>query len=700
MEPSLIPDQPISSLDQDHLDRGEFASGLARQLKRYRRDRCLVVALYAPWGAGKSSLLNLLANELARQTERSVRAPIIVRFNPWNFPSLNSLMSMFFHELRVAAGRVEPKVAKKVQKSLQALSIILAAGESSPVAGSSFGGLSRLARRAAEALIEKTESLIVVKERTNKELRQLNRRIFVLVDDIDRLDQESMRFMFRLIRLNADFDHMTYVLAFDRNIVTSVLAQEQGASGSEYLEKIVQVGFDIPPAESVKLQRLFSRSLDELGYFQNCNEEDLIRWFDMRVGGFNKLIRTPRDVVRFVNGLAVNGGFVSNEVNPVDLAGIEAIRTFAPELHSFIRDNRDIMVGTTAGSWIVDDPASRQQHKQRLDEAFTLCRPEFQKPIKEISLQLFPEIESLYADSTLDSGFHEAWRKSRQICTVDYFSRYFYLRPKDDEVTQVEFEAIVRSAGDCAQLVIRLGDLVDSEKIENFLGRLGDTGADLAEEHIEPVVLALFEIGDRLKTGFWSENQLSSAANIARKLLARLAEPKRLNVVLNAAAGATSLGAIVYFTGLCSRRSQTRVALLDEAGWKAVRHSLVVRINTAAKDLSLAQSPHLDILLYQWSEWAPIEDSQNFVRRLTESDDGLLSFLQAMMSQQSTSVGKYASRRGRYMPIDNVSKFIDPEDLAKPLQRIKRERWAEMNDLQREATDTFFAALVVQPENA
>jgi len=698
-EPSLIPDQPISSLDQDHLDRGGFASGLARQLNSYHDERCLVVAFYAPWGAGKSSLLNLLANELGRETEPSALAPIIIRFNPWNFSSLDSLLSMFFRELRAGAGRVESKVAKSVQKSLQALSIILAAGEISPVGGSSFGGLSRLFRRGAEALEEKTESLAVLKERTNEELRQLNRRIFVLIDDIDRLDQESMRFMFRLIRLNADFDRVTYVLAFDRDIVSSVLTQEQGVSGSEYLEKIVQVGFDIPPAEPAKLQRLFSHSLDKLDYLPGSSEEDLIRWVDMKAGGLNKLIRTPRDVVRFVNGLAVSGGIVADEVNPVDLAGIEAIRTFAPEVFSFIRDNRDVMVGATGGSWLVDDPISREQNRKRLDEAYSQCRPELQIAIKEISLQLFPEVESLYGGSTFGQGFYETWRKSRRICTADYFPRYFYLRPLGEEVTQAQFEAIVRNAGDRAQLVIRLADLVKSEKIENFLGRLGDAGADLPEENIESVALAVFDTGDRLKTGLLSDNQLLSAASVVHKLLTRLTEPERLSILLSAAAGAQSLGAVVYFTRLYSEHSQVERALLGEAGWKDVRNRLLIRINTAAEDLSLAQSPHLGILLYRWREWAPIEDSQEFVRRLTESEDGILAFLQGMIAQQSTSAGKYASRRGWYFPIDSVGEFIDPEALVKPLQRLKRERWADMTDLEREATDAFFTAWSARPGN-
>ena len=180
----------------------------------------------------------------------------------------------------------------------------------------------------------------------------------------------------------------------------------------------------------------------------------------MKAGGLDKLIRTPRDVVRYVNGLAVNGGIVSGEVNPVDLAAIEAIRTFAPELYSFIRDNRDIVVGPTGGSWSVSEPTTREKHRKQLDEAYSLCKPELRTAFREICLQLFPEIETLCGGSAFGNGFYEQWRKAKRICVVDFFPRYFYLRPSDEEVTQAEFEAIVGDAGNHAQLVIRLGELV------------------------------------------------------------------------------------------------------------------------------------------------------------------------------------------------------------------------------------------------
>ena len=224
-------------------------------------------------------------------------------------------------------------------------------------------------------------------------------------------------------------------------------------------------------------------------------------------------------------------------------------------------------------------------------------------------MQLFPEIETLCGGSAFGNGFYEQWRKAKRICVVDFFPRYFYLRPSDEEVTQAEFEAIVGDAGNHAQLVIRLGELVATGKIDNFLGRLGDAASDLPEEYIESAVLALFDTGEKLETRLLSDNQLLRVASVVHKLLTRVTEPARLSFLLTAAARGVSLGAVVYFTRLYSEHSQMEKALLDEAGWNEVRNKFVIRISTAAEEMSLAQSPHLGILLYRWKEWAPIEDS-------------------------------------------------------------------------------------------
>ena len=692
-EPTLAPDQPISSPDQDYLGRGEFASRLARQLRDYRDDQCLVVAFYAPWGAGKSSLLNLLASELARETETDARPPIVIRFNPWNFSGLPSLISIFFRELRAGMDLSEPKLAKRVRKSLHTLSAILAVGELSPMGGPLFGLASRLSKFFAGAIGRGPGSIETVKRQINEALRQSYRRVFVFIDDLDRLDQESMRYMFRLIRLNADFDRVTYVLAFDRNVVESVLTMEQGVSGHEYLEKIVQVGFDIPPAEPTKLRQIFLKAFESLGLQAQNNEENSIRWVDLERAGFSKFLRTPRDVVRYTNGLAVNGAIVADEVNPVDFAVIEAIRTFAPELHAFIRENRNVVIGPNGGIPNTGVAYAPDDRLQRLEGAFSQCNPELRGALREVCNLLFPEIRALSGDPPFWVGYHEEWRKGIRICTVEYFPRYFYLRPSDQDVSQAEFEAFIGDARDHTKLAVRLGELIDSGKVYNFLQRLADSSTVLPEEHIESTVLALLDTGDDLTARHQPEDQLLRAGRVVYKLLLRQEGPERLSTLRAVAKKTTSLGAVVDFVYFHSRSSDPEMELLDEEGWNEIRNDLVTRIKAASREMTLAQSPHLDTLLHRWREWGPIEDAQEFVCSLIKSDDGVLLFLQGMMERRSISIEGYASLRGWYTPLDNVRGFIDPNVLTESVQRIQNERRNGMSDLQRTAIDAFLAAV-------
>lgn len=705
-EAGLAPDQPVASAEFDYLGRGEFASGLAKQLLEYENSQCLVVAFYAPWGAGKSSLLNLLSNELERPVDDRTRSPILIRFNPWNFSGLPSLISMFFRELESAIGSSEPKLSKNIQKSLQALSIILAAGELSPVGGSSFGAGSRLVKRLSDMRQKKSESLETIKNRINKDLRRLDRRIFILIDDVDRLDQESMRYMFRLIRLNADFDSVTYVLAFDRNVVESVLEMEQGVSGHDYLEKIVQVGFDIPPVEPSKLKRIFLRRTESLGIFPPSNDENDIRWVELETVGFYNLIRTPRDVVRYANGLVVNGGIVKDEVNPVDFAVLEAIRTFEPELYAFIRENREIVLGVPNPAnveAVVEqalNPGSHQSDHQRdsrdqMEKVLSGCKVELKDTLREICKQLFPEIGVLYGNPSYRVGYHEDWRRAKRICATEFYHRYFYLRPSEQEVSQAEFENIVTNGNGQVARVAQISELIDSEKIDNFLDRLGDSHTEVPENYIQPIVLALFDLGDRMTTGLGLENQLLRVSRVVYKLLLRLEESTRLSILRTVAKETVSLGAVVYFARLWYQPSRPELEIIAENSWEEIRNLLVDRIRAAAKDMTLASSPHLGILLYRWREWGSIEEACAFVDLLLESDDGVLTFLQGMMAPKTTSVGEYgyAARQGWHIPAEAVSEFVSLEILNESVQRVKTVRGDDFSFLEQAAIEAFLESM-------
>src|SRR5260221_5585953 len=95
-------DRPIRSKSEDLLGRTTFAESLAEVVEGWTGNDSLVVALYGPWGIGKSSIKNMVLEHLRG---RGADAPIIVEFNPWQWAAQDQLAAAFFREIGLALGK-------------------------------------------------------------------------------------------------------------------------------------------------------------------------------------------------------------------------------------------------------------------------------------------------------------------------------------------------------------------------------------------------------------------------------------------------------------------------------------------------------------------------------------------------------------------------------------------------------------------
>jgi hypothetical protein len=80
----MLADSPLTTDDSDRLGFAAYANALAGVLDNPSTDTPLTIAISAPWGAGKTSLANMVSSRLAsRPLERGERPHIVCWFNAW-----------------------------------------------------------------------------------------------------------------------------------------------------------------------------------------------------------------------------------------------------------------------------------------------------------------------------------------------------------------------------------------------------------------------------------------------------------------------------------------------------------------------------------------------------------------------------------------------------------------------------------------
>ena len=92
-------DRPINSVDEDILGRSAFIKNLAREIRGLSSEESIVIGLSGPWGSGKTSVINLVTQELRKGSDKNCLRPndvIEVRFTPWNHINNGTKNELYF----------------------------------------------------------------------------------------------------------------------------------------------------------------------------------------------------------------------------------------------------------------------------------------------------------------------------------------------------------------------------------------------------------------------------------------------------------------------------------------------------------------------------------------------------------------------------------------------------------------------------
>ena len=295
----LAADNPIRGATDDRLGRVRAAESFASNVLQLDASEGVVVGVLGAWGSGKTSFINLARPRF------ELDVVTILDFNPWMFSGAEQLVQSFFSELS-AQLKLRPGLAE-VGKGLEEYGEMFSGLTWVPIVGPWIERSQDLAKLIAGLLQRKKEGIGSQRAKVDKALRNLKKPIVVVLDDIDRLNTAEIRDIFRLVRLTANFPNLVYVLAFDRKRVEDAL-REEGIPGRAYLEKILQLGFDLPAVpEHVLNQQVFDAINSALDSIPNAGNFDSRAWPDIFVEIIRPLIGNMRDVRRYA---AAIGGTV------------------------------------------------------------------------------------------------------------------------------------------------------------------------------------------------------------------------------------------------------------------------------------------------------------------------------------------------------------------------------------------------------
>lgn len=342
-------DKPISTKKDDLLNRSMFSEALAKAILSYTNTENFTIGLCGKWGSGKTSIINLVEEYINKNT--SENRPIIIHFNPWNYSDRAQLISQFFAslitELKIKSSK---KVLKTIGEALEKYASLFEYTSLIPVVGPYLCGLKTVSEGIGQQIKEHAgdDTLESLKEKVTQALKNQNQKIILIIDDIDRLNNHDIRLIFQLVNSVADFPNMIYLLSFDREIVSRALADEQKCNGQEYLEKIIQVPFDIPEAKSGSIHKTFFDKLDKIWADVDRKLFDADHWngvFSYCVAPF---LKTVRDVNRILNVYQFTYSLMKSETSCIDLLAITILKICAPEIHEWIYNNLQELCGNSA----------------------------------------------------------------------------------------------------------------------------------------------------------------------------------------------------------------------------------------------------------------------------------------------------------------------------------------------------------------
>jgi uncharacterized protein YjbI with pentapeptide repeats len=348
----IITDNPITDAPDFNKYSRTLSDIIVNSLPRF------AVGIYGGWGTGKTTLMEMIQNQLKEKYKNEV---IPIWFDAWRYeneelsalvPLVRTIILHLEDYVKELEFEKNPKkgdlknLAKKFKKMGEA---ILENSKANAEAGSS-GAKASIETDIGKAMdhyksggfffrTKADQSRVYfhkhISDRVKAELERIrkkeateNLKIVIFVDDLDRCTPERALEILESIKTFFDIKGIIFVIGIDPSTIDPIIRTKYGKDskidGMKYLQKIVQLPYPMPLWNPPRLSDTITSMIKETNLPKNVIDKVLepdIQDLIIKATELN-----PRDVKRFVNSIVISHELYGHHVD--DIEKIVAIQAF------------------------------------------------------------------------------------------------------------------------------------------------------------------------------------------------------------------------------------------------------------------------------------------------------------------------------------------------------------------------------------
>ncbi|WP_345953014.1 P-loop NTPase fold protein [Mucilaginibacter sp. PAMB04168] len=428
-------DTSLGQTKPDKLNYEAYVRNIVNRIEVTSSETAIAIGINGKWGSGKTSFFDLMKRSMSKQQI------ISVNFDPWNSLSPNAIIKDFFDTVQSAIRPFHSQLPRLLNNYTDKLINLHDEGWGKAI--SEF-----------KALVVSEPSLNSLYEEINKAIKAIDKKIVVYIDDLDRLDNDEIAEVIRLIRNTANFSNTFFIVAYDRNYVIAALKAKNAFNHSNFLEKIFQMEINLPFFDEKVIRQSLAEQLKTFydpAYHKEI-EAEIVGTPSASPYYFKGWIETLRDVSRLSNGLTLNLNDLLKEVVFSEFIRLEILRLKFPSVHESLYQKTDLFFDqvdtNTSKGYILksinDDRGKKHQLTKESSEFELYLRTNASRLgiEQEEIFKVVEYVDDLFGESKLTARF----RSHLSVVYPSRFRLYFAYSLIDGALSEAEFTK-ARSAG-------------------------------------------------------------------------------------------------------------------------------------------------------------------------------------------------------------------------------------------------------------